>query len=117
MTGPERGDCFRAAGRAVLNDPALTLVHGLVTSPGGGTARKGQRHWHAWCEGVTYDADTGRPVPLVVDLAGGRWAFVRTLRYYAMGEIKLSETWRYSQPEAIAQMREHGHWGPWVAPM
>ena len=118
------GDCFIVAGQAVMDCPDITslvLVHGLVTSPGGGTAPKGAQHWHAWIEDVrTLDvplADCSGTMAVtmatVIDRSNGRDVEMAQAVYYRIGNVGITR--RYTVTEARRLMQLTGNYGPWEA--
>jgi hypothetical protein len=95
------GDCFVVAANLMLDDARLTLVHGQPTGTGGEAA--GLVYWHAWCEldGMVIDRSNGNDVTLPAVL------------YYAVGNIDPDACRYYSAYEALAEMHDYGHYGPW----
>jgi hypothetical protein len=109
--GPGDGDCFEVAARAVLNEPGLVLVHGLVLHP-----ELKVWHWHAWVEETkTYELP-GWPHPITVvtciDRSNGHNAELPQVLFYKLGGIE--EVTRYTSTEAAKQMMGSGHFGPWI---
>lgn len=98
------GDCYRAAGRYILDkgivNPNLTLVHGFVTGQG---SISGVRYDHAWIE----DGD------MVIDKSNGRDLNIPKALYYALGNISPSESIKYNPSEARKKILDNKHWGPW----
>ena len=97
------GDCFRTAGRLVLDLHAMgvreaRLVHGLVTHP-----EYEFQHIHAWVEiegfVLDYTYKLGFSLPKAV--------------YYAAGKITAEDTASYTEDQARTEMCNHEHWGPW----
>lgn len=95
----KKGDCYRVAAGAVIDNPSWVLVHGVVTGRG---AIEGIKYAHAWAE----DGDE------VVDLT-----FPESLQrlpkevYYALGNVEYTK--KYTRKEAIEKLVEFSHWGPW----
>lgn len=109
------GDCFIVAARMVIDDPSLTLVHGIPLGTAGET--EGRRYWHAWVEQVERLEHPGLAAPMVIerviDQSNGGYVIMPVGAYYNIGRIE--QTWRYTATEALALMDETGHYGPWVA--
>lgn len=109
----QRGDCFIVAGRAVLADPTLTLVHGIPLGTAGET--EGKRYWHAWVERSEVFDHPHLPGPAridqVIDRSNGNDVTMPTTLYYRLGSIE--RTWRYTAEEADILITATGHWGPW----
>lgn len=97
------GDCYKAAGSFVMrrdHRDSSTLVHGVVSGQG---PLRGQRFDHAWVE----RGDE------VIDLSNGGNMRVLKQHYYRLGQIDPTECHYYPGHEAVAQMLEHEHFGPW----
>lgn len=98
------GDCFKVAGRNMIDDPPpeLTLVHAYVTGQG---PVKGKRFSHAWNE-------IG---DVVIDYSNGKKVVMRKGQYYALGNIvqEPGQFQRYTQEQALENMAKYRHWGPW----
>ena len=100
---PATGDCYEAAGRYIIDnyDPGLRLVHGEVAGQG---PLEGMTVGHAW----VLDGD------MVIDRANGRDLRIPKVVYYAMGAIdQIDNVHVYTQKQAIQQMVQHEHFGPW----
>jgi hypothetical protein len=95
-------DLLREQSRKAGLDPReAVLVHGITTVPADGT-----RHGHAWIE----LGDT------VIDVSQSleRPRFIGSKEeYYQLGQIQAQECIRYGVDEALRQVEEHGHSGPW----
>ena len=96
------GDCYRAAGKYIIENSEYTLVHAEVT---GQAHLEGIKYGHAWVEkGNT-----------VIDVSNGRFIKMPKADYYAMGKISTTKgkMFRYTSTEAIRAMVSSKHWGPW----
>ncbi|RKZ72480.1 MAG: hypothetical protein DRQ48_00280 [Gammaproteobacteria bacterium] len=101
MTG--LGDCYEASAKFITGPGCgqeWTLVQGQVTGQG---PIAGVRHGHAWLE----RGDQVR------DVSNGRRLNLPKALYYAVGQVDPAECRRFSEAEALHQMVETGHWGPW----
>jgi hypothetical protein len=111
------GDCFEVAAKMVVDDHTgrLTLVHGLVMGQAGGTATAGKRHWHSWVErpDVLEFGDRQHEMTMVIDKSNGNNVELPAALYYHAGQIRQDDVRRYSRAEAIANMLEYEHYGPW----
>lgn len=98
------GDCFQAAGRAMIGPdlPELKLVHAYVSGQG---PLKGRRFPHAWNE-------IG---DVVLDNSNGRRVVMRREQYYKLGQVSTDPgQYRvYDDVEAKKWMARTRHWGPW----
>jgi len=94
------GDCFEVSYKYILNNPRVTLVHGLVSGQG---ALEGIVYGHAWCEDGNKIIDMTLPKNLQKSLD--------TKFYYTLGNIKI--TYRYTFKEALEKADEYGTYGPW----
>ncbi len=100
------GDCYRAAGKYVMDsglfggNQNLILVHGIVTGQG---PIRGIQYGHAWVE----DGDT------VIDVSSGRDLRMPKPIYYALGNIDETQTVRYTSEEMRRKILDSKHWGPW----
>lgn len=106
------GDCFEVALKLAMEDPGLTVVHGLPL--GTGPENDGKRFWHAWCEQTEVLEFPNHPetrLTFVIDQSNGRDFCVPRALYYKIGHIE--QTWRYTLDEAAAQALRHEHYGPW----
>lgn len=92
------GDCYDAAMKLVIEEPTLTLCHGIVAGRG---PLKGFWIGHAWVE----DGD------VVFDFSNGNQVILRKEVYYALG--KISTVVRYKGIESNKTMLKTGHCGPW----
>jgi len=108
------GDCYAAAGRALMDaalgglDGSLVVVHGRPTLQVPPFVPYG----HAWLERavdlggfelvICEDAETGVQLP-------------REL-YYQLGRINPEECFRYDWAALRRWIKETGHWGPWEGP-
>ena len=109
------GDCFMVAGKAVLEDHSLELVHGRVWANGEGTAPEGY-HWHAWVERtdrVTFPHLGDRLVEstVCIDRSNGHDLTLPQALYYKVGGVQGVR--RYSASGAHMMIERTGHWGPW----
>lgn len=98
------GDCFEAAGRAMISPklPGLKLVHAYVSGQG---TLKGKRFPHAWNE-------IG---DVVLDNSNKRNIVMRKEQYYKIGNVRQEpgEYAVYDDVEAKKKMLQTKHWGPW----
>ena len=99
------GDCFKVAGRAIIEDESLKLVHAFVYGQG---PMKGRRFEHAWNEkGNT-----------VIDNSNGQKTVMNKKQYYKLaGVVKKAPrgvAYRsYTSTEGLVNMLKNRHWGPW----
>lgn len=103
----ELGDCYRWAYQYLLKHPTAVLCQGTVVAPyaDAGPAR----YAHAWIVdgGVVKDWQT------MVAGFGGRfsgrgWPAKHWVQRWQPLSVK-----KYTITEAVAQLSEHGHYGPW----
>ena len=95
----KHGNCFQAAYDYLIRHPDTILVHGVVTGQG---AIKGVQYTHAWIE----DGDT------VIDKTiPEEFSELPKMVYYSLGNIKITR--RYTYKEALQQVVETEHYGPW----
>ena len=98
------GDCFEAAARELMKlgpHSGAELVHAEVCGQG---ELAGITLGHAWVEvgGVTLDYSNGKEIEIPAEL------------YRAIGNVDaIGNEYRYTWTEAMAQLVEHEHWGPW----
>ncbi len=104
MTTIPIGDCFRYATMHAITLPGddAAIVHGIVANPWPGAGER-SHYWHAWIEyrGKVLDWQTeyaGRPAMNVAD-------------FYAL--FKPEQMARYSPKEAVQNMLQAKHHGPW----
>ena len=96
------GDCFSVAGRAMMKDEDLRLVHAYVYGQG---PMKGSRFVHAWNEkGST-----------CIDNSNGQKTKLPKKQYYKLaGVVKTAGAYAsYDHEEALVNMLKEYHWGPW----
>ena len=99
------GDCFKVAGRAIIEDESLKLVHAYVYGQG---PMKGRRFEHAWNEkGST-----------VLDNSNGQKTVMKKKQYYKLAGVVVKAdhgvAYRsYTSTEGLVNMLKHHHWGPW----
>ena len=96
------GDCFLVAGRAMMKDEALRLVHAYVYGQG---PMEGRRFVHAWNEkGST-----------CIDNSNGQKTKLPKRQYYKLaGVVKTEGAYvSYDHEEALVNMLKEYHWGPW----
>ena len=96
------GDCFKVAGRAVIEDESLTLVHAYVYGQG---RLEGRRFEHAWNEHG----------PLCIDNSNGQTTLMPKKQYYKLaGVVKKAGAYAsYDSTQGLVNMLKHKHWGPW----
>lgn len=99
------GDCYEAAGKALIQDELntdqfgnvpsdeVTVVHGRMTSPPIGG--------HAWLEARGH----------VYDLSNGRVTYMPIDEYYR--EFGIKDVHKYTRSEAFQIMLKLKQWGPW----
>ena len=68
------GDCFHVAGRAIIEDESLTLVHAFVYGQG---PLEGRRFEHAWNE----------QGPLCIDNSNGQKTVMNKKQYYKLAGV------------------------------
>ena len=111
------GDCFMVAGRLQASDHDLVLVHGTVLAQvEGGTAKVGQRHWHAWVERTSTHSHPDFPgmsfvIVDCIDKANGNDVTLPLAMYYKVGRVE--DVRKYTRDEAAVLMLQYRHWGPW----
>ena len=99
------GDCFLVAGRAIIEDEGLKLVHAYVYGQG---PMKGRRFEHAWNEkGST-----------VLDNSNGQKTVMKKKQYYKLAGVVVKAdhgvAYRsYTSTEGLVNMLKHHHWGHW----
>ena len=99
------GDCFKVAGRAIIEDESLKLVHAFVYGQG---PMEGRRFEHAWNEkGST-----------CIDNSNGQTTLMAKKQYYKLaGVVKKADHGvayaSYNSTEGLVNMLKHKHWGPW----
>ena len=99
------GDCFKVAGRAIIEDESLKLVHAFVYGQG---PMEGRRFEHAWNEkGNT-----------VIDNSNGQKTVMNKKLYNKLaGAVKKAPrgvAYRsYTSTEGLVNMLKYHHWGPW----
>ncbi len=100
-----KGNCYMNAIELLLKNPHenFKVVHGIVT--GQGLENSGFRICHAWVEDDEYVYDHNAATNNIEKL--------NKLAYYVLGDIKITDTRRYKGPEIYANVKEHGHAGPW----
>ena len=99
------GDCFKVAGRAIIEDESLKLVHAFVYGQG---PMKGRRFEHAWNE----------QGPLCIDNSNGQTTLMAKKQYYKLaGVVKKAPQGvayaSYDSTQGLVNMLKHKHWGPW----
>ena len=99
------GDCFKVAGKAIIEDESLTLVHAFVYGQG---PMKGRRFEHAWNE----------QGPLCIDNSNGQTTLMPKKQYYKLaGVVKKADHGvayaSYDSTQGLVNMLKHKHWGPW----
>jgi len=109
------GYCFLVAAQAALEDPTLTVCHGLVVGQAGGDATPGRYHWHAWVESETLHAFPSGTFPIAnaIDRANGKDVTLPVALYYRLGQIEEEDVRRYTATEAARLMLRFRHYGPW----
>ncbi len=103
---PEEGFCFNNAIMSTvkalyLQKRDLTIVHGIITARG---KLSGIEIVHAWAEddkGFTYDLEAGETII----------SQMPSNMYNMVGQVR--NTVRYTLDEALENMIEQGHNGPW----
>ena len=102
LTEAADGDCFLVAGRAMIKDEDLRLVHAYVYGQG---PLEGRRFVHAWNE----------QGPLCIDVSNGQNTLMAKKQYYKLaGVVKKRGAYAtYDQEEALKNMLREQHWGPW----
>ena len=102
------GDCFRWAGKYIIDHPNDTLVHGTVKA----VFNNERRYPHAWVE-----TDTNRVLDWQSIVAGYGGNFVIPGQGYNIDDFYELYTPKkitpYTSREAIRAMVSNSHWGPW----
>ena len=99
------GDCFKVAGRAVIEDESLKLVHAFVYGQG---PMEGRRFEHAWTEkGST-----------CIDNSNSQTTVMKKSQYYKLaGVVEKADHGvayaSYDSTQGLVNMLKHHHWGPW----
>lgn len=110
----KKGDCYEISAKLILDDfwrdsrrlPNLSssarLVHGMVKGQG---ALEGIRYGHGWVEdgSVVYDYSNGRELKLPKEL------------FYAIGDIRDKDLYKYKKEEVRKWVLREETWGPWEA--
>lgn len=112
------GDCFPMALhvarelRAEDPDAEVRVVHGLPI--GQGAENKGKRYWHAWVEVTMVVELFGQEIEIVsvIDRSNGLKIDMPRVMYFKLGDI--DRTWAWTVDEAILELAEREHYGPWV---
>jgi len=92
--------CYELSGRLALNDQKYTLVHGILTSP-----LTEQQLAHAWVEFESKDGIGMLVFDPVMDIT------LPQQGYYNL--FKVTHRTVYLNSEAIENMTQPGHFGPW----
>ena len=96
------GDCFKVAGKAIIEDESLTLVHAFVYGQG---PMEGRRFEHAWNEKGSTCIDNSN---------GQKTKLPKKLYYKLAGVVKTAGAYAsYDSTEGLVNMLKHHHWGPW----
>ena len=96
----DKGDCFVVAGHYVLEHSNTILVHGIVEGQG---ALTGLLFPHAWIESGSS----------VIDKSNENDIKMERKLYYLLGKIQKKYLKKYNHKEAVNNMLEKSHWGPW----
>lgn len=83
------------------------VVHGLPIGTGGVVL--GKRYWHAWVEFRMFDIDfvCDRSTDPQRQSEVSRW-------YYEAGTLDEEHVWRFTPEQALQEMMDREHYGPWV---
>lgn len=118
-----KGDCFQVALHLVLEDPSLTLCHGLPVGqdgPPGSTATPGERYWHAWVERTDELLMMNHEEPITIttaiDRSNDKDITMPAVMYRKIGRMEEDDIFTYTGEEARVMMLEFKHYGPWVDP-
>ena len=96
------GDCFSVAGRAMMKDEDLRLVHAYVYGQG---PMEGRLFEHAWNEKGSTCIDNSN---------GQKTKLPKKLYYKLAGVVKTAGAYAsYDHEEALVNMLREYHWGPW----
>lgn len=99
---PPYGDCYQAAGRAILGLlPQVPMVRDTILCHGTVYGSKIGFHGHAWIE-------IG---DIVFDYSNGQQIATRKEEYYKAGRVR--NVARYTLEQVREQVRVHKTWGPW----
>lgn len=93
----KNGKCYQVAVDYMYQHPRATLCHGLVTGQG---AIRGTTYNHAWVE------DGNTVIDKTVDIK------IPKLAYYALGQIKESNVYRYTFKEMQENLLKTKTYGP-----
>ena len=104
MTNDARGDCFAAAGRAILNGNSTTdmrLVHAVVTQP--------LQPSCSYPHGFNLVGET------VIDNSNGGCLTMAKQEYFNTFKIRQKEGLyaEYTTGEALLKLVQSGNFGPW----
>lgn len=102
------GNCYEAAFKTLFHNVSnkeLRLVHGVIIGNKPGSETFGKPIPHAWIEmdSVVIDPSDHFEWPKISD----------DHRYYENGQVNQSKLKRYSLPEAVVEVSQYLHYGPW----
>ena len=106
------GDCYEVVGHFAMDLKSSgkplddwRVVHGVVH---GESYLTGIEFTHAWME-----LGKERQYRLVFDYSNDRFISMLATDYYSRGQIEAKNVRRYTVKEALKQMVNSGHFGPW----
>ena len=112
----DRGDCFEAAGKLMMDlsmageDMSdVRLVHGEVIGEG---PVEGIKFGHAWVEKLNELPEGFGKMEWVLDYSNGGKTEMPKALYYCLGKIA-ANTHHYTYPEMSSKCTEVENWGPW----
>jgi len=91
------GRCYKKAVEAVMEDPSLTLCHGVCTGLGGNAL--GKRYGHAWVEHNNIARDVKTDISLSAEL----------FRFYGQAYPVIT----YTYDDMMQMVFLHENYGPW----
>lgn len=107
-----KGDCFSVAANAVTRDRELVLCHGRPIN-----AATGERYWHAWVEQTQTVKHPDWPIAIdhvtCIDRSNGLDASLPQAWFYKLGQLESDDVRRYTAEQAITNLLDFGHYGPW----
>lgn len=108
------GNCYEEALELLLkysDKDNIRLVHGYPRLTGG--PDEGKQFGHAWVEfDETFKLTFPITVHLCVDRLNPEEALLKHL-YYHVGQINPDECTSYTMKEALANLEQYNHAGPW----
>jgi hypothetical protein len=106
------GMCYPWAYRQTIGDPSgrTVLAHGTVTEP---LSQPPKSYQHAWAERTTVDGILVLDWQTMEAAHGGRWRGKGYPRAVFFELFQPADVTYYNADEAMRQMLQHRHMGPW----